>query len=107
MVDQQRTRLLWQGHETVETILRLIQSPVCIEVDLPLDYHHALFEKLHPGAAQGSPEIIDVSGGPELLGRIAGIKGLECLATLVAPLSKARATVRLSDPARIMITVGR
>ncbi len=107
MGEEQRTRLLWHGHETIETILGLVQTPVCIEVDLPIDYHHALFSKLNPDAEQGSPEIIDVRGGPELLERIATIKGLEYLKLLITPLSNTRTTVQLSDPARIIITVGK
>jgi hypothetical protein len=105
MDEEKKTRLLWRGNETIETILGLIQSPVCIEIDLPMDYHHALFSKLNPDAEQGSPEVIDISGGPELLERIAVIKGLEYLKILVTRLSKTHTTIQLSDPARIMISV--
>jgi hypothetical protein len=50
-------------------------------------------------------EETDVSGGPQLLGNIASIKGLEELGNLIEPLTAARATVQVCSPPKIVITL--
>jgi hypothetical protein len=102
---QQRHSLLWSGHETAERIRTLIAPATVIDVQLPGEYHHALFQALYPTAPPGEPEIIDASGDPVLLGRITAINGLEDLQDLIASLTEAGATVRISGRAKITITI--
>ncbi|WP_151898891.1 hypothetical protein [Nitrosospira lacus] len=96
-------RLTWHGHETVESIPALLDQAGQIEVILPLNYNHTLFHRLHPHAPAAELEDIDVSGGPELLARIATINGLEKLDALVGMLTTARAVVRIVSPPKVVI----
>jgi len=102
---QQRHSLLWRGQETAERIRSLIAPATAIDIQLPGDYHHALFQTLYPAAPPGEPQIVDASGDPVLLGTIATINGLEDLRGLMAPLTEAGATVRISGRARVTITI--
>lgn len=98
-------KLTWHGHETVESIPALLDQAEQIEVILPLNYNHALFQRLHPHAPPAELEDIDVSGGPELLEKIATINGLEEFHALVGTLTTARAAVRVASPPKVVITL--
>lgn len=98
-------RLTWHGHETISVIPKLLDETEEIEIALPLDYNHSLFHALHPDARPADLENIDAQGGPELLARIAKVRGLEELAQLVDVLKNARASVRVSSPPTLLITV--
>ena len=99
------TKLTWRGHETVEAVPPLLDNAEQIEIDLPAGYNHSLFRLLHPDAPPVQLEETDVSGGPQLLANIASIKGLEELTKLIGPLTTARATVQVSSPPKIVITL--
>ena len=98
-------KLTWHGHETVEAVPLLLATAEQIEIELPAGYNHSLFRLLHPHASPAQLEDIEASGTPQLLVNIASIKGLEELATLVGPLDAAHATVRISSPPKIVITL--
>ncbi len=98
-------RLTWHGHETVAVIPALLQEAEQIEISLPLDYNHALFETLHPEAQAADLEDIDAQGGPELLSRIATVSGLEELGKLIEVLGKANATLRVFSPPTLLISI--
>jgi hypothetical protein len=99
------TKLTWRGHETVEAIPSLLDRAGQIEIDLPAGYNHSLFRLLHPHAPPAQLEDIEVSGGPQLLVDIASTKGLEELARLAEPLTVAHATVTISSPPKVVITL--
>lgn len=98
-------KLIWHGHETIESIAPLLDTADQIEITLPSNYNHSLFSMLHPGEPPAQLEKIQASGGPELLGDIASIKGLEELKTLIDPLTAAKAKVEVVSPPRIVITL--
>jgi len=97
-------RLTWHGHETVSLIPGLLNEFEQIEISLPLEYNHALFETLHPDARAADLENIDAHGGPELLARIATVSGLEELENLTGLLNNARASVRIISPPTLLIS---
>lgn len=96
--------LPWHGQETIESIPQLLEHSQQIEVVLPDSYNHALFTALHPDAPPAQLEDMDSSGGPELLGAIAKVKGLEGFAQLMDDAAIADAIVQVVTPARILIT---
>ena len=98
-------RLTWHGHETVSLIPGLLNEFEQIEITLPLEYNHALFEKLHPDARPADLEDIDAHGGAELLSRIATVSGLEELENLTEPLNNAQASVRIISPPTLLISL--
>ena len=98
-------RLTWHGHETVSLIPGLINEFEKIEITLPLEYNHALFEKLHPDARAADLEDIDAHGGPELLSRIATISGLEEMEKLTKDLHAVQAEVHIVSPPTLLITM--
>lgn len=105
MAQELSVNLTWEGSETIKTILRLTDDPQPggITLELPPNYHHAIFQHLYPGAGAGEIEILDETGTPELLTRIARVRGLEELEKLVDPLRARHAVVQLRDPAVLTI----
>ena len=95
--------LTWQGQETVDRITGLIGEAFRIRVTLPEDVNHALFRSLNPDAPTNTTERFDVASGPEVLGRIARVRGLEPLAELQETLDAVRARVRVVSPPTLVI----
>jgi hypothetical protein len=98
-------KLPWHGHETIASIPSLLDKGDRIEILLPSNYNHALFRVLHPGEPPAQLEEIDVSGGPELLAKIATVTGLEEFATLTQTLASADARVQVVSPPKVLITL--
>ncbi|MDN5850321.1 MAG: hypothetical protein L0H63_11925 [Nitrococcus sp.] len=98
-------KLPWHGHETIESIPSLLDRAEQIEITLPANYNHALFRILHPDQEHARLEVIDASGGPELLAKIATVSGLEGLVALTGALTAAQAKVRVASPPTIVITL--
>lgn len=98
-------KLPWHGHETIESIPSLLNRAKQIEITLPANYNHALFRVLHPDQPHARLEVIDASGGPELLAKIASVTGLEELTALTGALTAAQATVGVVSPPTIVITL--
>jgi hypothetical protein len=97
-------KLTWRGRETVESVPSLLQRAEQIEIHLPPGYNHSLFCLLHPHAPPSQLENIDVSGGPQLLERVASIKGLEAFRALIESLNASGATVQVLSPPKVLIT---
>jgi hypothetical protein len=98
-------KLTWRGRETVESVPSLLQRAEHIEIDLPPGYNHSLFCLFHPHVPPSQLENTDISGDPQLLERIASIKGLEEFRTLIEPLHASGATVQVLSPPKVLITL--
>lgn len=99
------TGLLWRGTETIGAACDTLARHGRVEVQLPTDFHHAVFARLHPHAPPGQVEEVDVSGGAELIARISSIPGLDALARLEQPVAAAHARVRVVSPSpKLLIT---
>lgn len=98
-------RLTWHGHETVALIPKLLEEAERIEIILPFDYNHALYHALNPDAQAADFEDIDNQGGPELLSQIATVSGLDELERLTEILRNVQASVRITSPPTLLITV--
>lgn len=98
MKTEQDVKLDWNGVETVDAARNAVTRRRPLELQLPANYHHALFVRLCPDAKPAQPEILDVTGGPELLAEIAQIDGLREFAGLVPVVSEAKSRVRILSP---------
>lgn len=96
-------KLTWRGRETVANLPDLLGQAEQVEVVLPQDYNHVLFRTLNPEAPASGEEAFDVSGGPELLKRLAAIRGLEALDELGEALRGTQAGVRILSPPVLII----
>jgi hypothetical protein len=89
-------RLTWRGPKSVGEVVRKLAMRKPVVVSLPWSFHHALcvqlcdYAKLHGR--------LDVSGGPELLARLAEMTGLHPVAELLEPARVAGAAVRIHSP---------
>jgi hypothetical protein len=92
------TDLIWRGTETVEKAAAALAHRADISLSLPPSFHHAVATRLSSPAASPPLEAVDVSGGADLLGRLATIRGLEGLAGLEAPVARMGARVRVMSP---------
>ena len=96
----------WKGGKTAAAALEAIDRRLNIELHLPANYHHALCAHLYPEPEPTRHQIIDVTGGAELLCEIARINGLIEIAGLAQAASQARAQVQVLSPSpKVVITV--
>ena len=93
----------WSGTVSAREIKSMLGQADQFEIQLAPEYNHVLYSRLHSAKAQAGSENIDKTGGVELLEKIADIQGLEALAELVAPLSRAGASVHIESPPWIII----
>ncbi|HSH29741.1 MAG TPA: hypothetical protein VK971_07530 [Thiohalobacter sp.] len=90
------TILVWEGKETIQETLRLIDQRTPLELQLPPDTHFALCSRLAP--ADSRAQSLDLDGGHELVAQAARVVPLAALAELIEPLRKAGATVHIISP---------
>ncbi len=98
-------RFTWRGQETVEKVISTLPQATCIEILLPANYNHALFRLLYPGETHTAVESLDYTAGPEVVAEIATIAGLEPLTALSKALSSANASIQLTSPPTLIITI--
>lgn len=92
------TRLQWRGEETVTSVRDALARHADVELQLPAEFHHAVYTRLSPDAPAAHGQRLDRSGGAELLAQVAGIAGLSALATLEDAVYRAPARVRILSP---------
>lgn len=107
MAELTETKLGWKGKESLVAILPRLAPSQRIEIELPVDYNHALFVRLGPDGPTTEPENLNIEGDIELLTQIARIKGLEDLADLIEPLSRMAVEVTVSSPPPRIVIVAR
>ena len=90
--------LRWPGARTLPAARAAIRSRRAVEIELPLEMHHALCVQLHPGAPPTAAAELSEQGGAELLAPLAEVAGLEPLSGLERALRRARYRVHLSSP---------
>ena len=95
--------LTWRGHQTVDEVLAGLAPPRVIEIILPASYDHALFSHLKPNAPPGQLEHLDLEGDLAILHIVSRIKGLEDFRSLIGPLSRLNAKVKVCSPPRVFI----
>lgn len=99
MVTSAPNRLLWRDRQSTREARKALAEFGRVELDLPPNFHHALFAHLQPRAEAGHrPEVLDIEGHAELLRRIADIQGLDDLAELADMVAEADGSVRVRSP---------
>lgn len=97
------TDLLWAGAETIEAAAAALARHSSVELHLPAELHHTVVAHFRDAEPQrGAVELLDVTGGPELLGRFAGIRGFEPIAELGRVAARENARVRLMSPSPVV-----
>lgn len=91
-------QLIWNGMETIQDAKRLLEEQQEIALRLPADFHYTLFTHFHPDADPGQVDKVDAFGGPELLEKIAGIRGLESIAQLAPLVAETGAEIHVVSP---------
>ena len=97
-------RLAWRGNKTIDIIPKLLDVAEQVEIILPVGFNHALFRALNPDLQAATNEDIDITGGPELLAKIAKIKGLEHFEALIEVLNRNSSTIQIVSPPMVIIT---
>lgn len=92
------TRLIWEGSETLHHAAELIRQRSDVELQLPSELHFALFTHFYPTEERTQPDAIDVSGGTEILEKVAEVRGLEQIRELIEPTAHAGAEVQVVSP---------
>jgi len=95
------TKVTWRGRDSLAAVELALRQHGRAEIRLPPEYHHALWRGFGKGGP-GTPELLDVAGGSELLERIAGIDSLSELALLSAILGDAQLDVRVVSPSPVI-----
>lgn len=90
--------LRWDGTPSVKAARGAMRNGDRVEIDLPLETHHALYRHLNPDAPRGPDEEIDAADSVELLARVATVAGLEELAQLGPAVRRGRYLVQLTGP---------
>jgi hypothetical protein len=90
-------RLHWKGFESVPRVVAQLSRRRAITLSLPGNFHHALTVRFSPKARLHG--MLDITGGFELLEKLAGIAGLHDFADLAGPVAAAGAKVRIRSPA--------
>jgi hypothetical protein len=90
--------LRWDGAPSVKAARSAMRNGDRVDIDLPLETHHALYRHLNPEAPRGPDEEIDASDSVELLARVATVAGLEELAQLGPAVRRGRYRVQLTGP---------
>ncbi len=94
-----KLRLTWGGQVSLEQALRLLNEFGCVELELPAEFHHAVFTHLHPHSWETQLEQVDEEGGIELLERIAEIDQLSELLILRDAVAARSPHVSVRSPA--------
>lgn len=91
------------GQETIDKATEaILQERTEVHISLPADYHHALFKQLYPDAIPTQPELIDVSGGSDILDQISTVPGLQLFQSLSVPVSRTGYRVSLHSPSPLL-----
>lgn len=98
-----KIHLLWEGRRTIQRAKEALANLEWVEIRLPDDLNHTLFDRFCPDAARGEIEEIDISGGTEIIENLAQLPTLQDVQQLVPIAHAAHAKVRIISPAPRLI----
>ncbi len=90
-------RVRWSGGASCEEVRDKLMRYRRAEIQLPPDYHHALYQRFH-SSGRAAAELLQVSDGADLMHRIKEVKGLEDLASVEDLVRETGAHVELVSP---------
>jgi hypothetical protein len=96
-------RVRWSGSSSVQEVEATLERCGKVEIQLPPDFHHALYMRIHPESRAAPLEQIDVSNGAELLHKVASIRGLNEIGELEERVRAQHISVHLLSPVPLII----
>jgi hypothetical protein len=90
--------LIWPGAESLSKIKRALRERREVELTLSAGLHNAFFNRFEADAPPESALQVDVQGGPELIGQLKDIAGLEPIAELEQTLRDGGWRVTITSP---------
>ena len=105
MAETEVIKLTWGGRETAAGTTEALLRRAKVEIVLPSSMHHALFRRLYPDADAAHPEEVNIAGGVELIATLATLDGLEAMAGLAEPLSRAGYQLHLHSPSPMLLLI--
>ena len=103
MLENPVNRVRWSGTVSVAEVEATLERCGHVEIQLPPDFHHALYVRINPDAGVARVEQIDVSDGLDLLHKVASIRGLDDINALEATVRDHHARVHLLSPVPLII----
>lgn len=96
-------RVRWAGDSSIPEVQEILERTGYVEIQLPPDFHHALFRRLHPGDTPAGMEMIDVADGVDILAKVATVRGLAEIQSLESLVLRLHARVHLISPVPLII----
>lgn len=90
--------LQWEGRRSVARAKKALAERECVEIHLPANLNHTLFERFCPDAVLGEIEEFDIRGGAEIIEQLALEKTLYDLNQLAPSARDTHAEVRIISP---------
>lgn len=90
-------RIRWSGGASFDEVREKLMRYGRAEIQLPSDYHHALYRRFHARGGAAA-ELLQVSDGADLVHRIIKVRGLEELAEVEDLVRETGAHVELVSP---------
>ncbi|MGE0082677.1 MAG: hypothetical protein AB7U81_15460 [Thiohalomonadaceae bacterium] len=91
-------RVRWSGGASFDEVRDKLMRYGRAEIQLPPDYHHALYRRFHSSSATEAAPLLQVSDGADLMHRIRDVKGLEDLVDVEELVRETGAHVELVSP---------
>lgn len=105
MSEYHNNHLLWNDSYSPEQVGALLDEFGRVEIELPPDFHHALFRRFHPEDGNAGPERVDEEGDPSLLERVTAIRGLAELEVFRELLEQRHARVKVLSPGPLLVFI--
>lgn len=90
-------RVRWSGGASFDEVRDKLMRYGRAEIQLPPDYHHALYRRFH-SSGTATTQLLQISDGADLVHRIKEVKGLEDLADVEELVRETGAHVELVSP---------
>jgi hypothetical protein len=91
-------RVRWSGSQSIDEVRDKLMRYGRAEIQLPPDYHHALYRRFHAGGHGVAAELLEVRDGADLVHRIMEVNGLEDLVKVEDLARETGAHVELVSP---------
>lgn len=101
-----KVHLLWEGRRTIQRAKEALANAEWVEIRMPDDLNHTLFDRFNPNAPPGEIEELDISGGIEIIEKLGQVRALQDIDQLATSAQEAHAKVRIISPApRLIISL--
>lgn len=92
-------RVRWTGTGPIDAVEDTLRHCGRVDVELPAEFHHAIYTHFRPGTYEAHAEQLDEEGGAELLWRVAEVGQLHAIADLIPLVTERHGHVHVYSPA--------